>query len=101
MKGQGTFRRVLASIATAVGLAHALPKLQADRITDPTARAAEEKRKGTKSRWRGRKHRHTQPRKGWPVLYWGNPKFDCPKPLSRKALKRIAPGHPLLAKAKV
>lgn len=40
-------------------------------------------------------------RANWPLLYWGKPnEGTCPRPLSRKALKRICPNHPVFAKAK-
>jgi hypothetical protein len=42
--------------------------------------------------------KRTSPNAFWPVVTWGNGKYDCPKPLSRKQLKRLCPEHVLLKK---
>jgi hypothetical protein len=92
MKGLGTFRRMLTAVASVIGMgsiraaAPQAPSLIPNEVDRPQDR---------KKRRRSRvlKGKHTPSAKKFTVLRWG----DCPAPLSRKALKRIASNHPALA----
>ena len=91
MKGLGTFRRALLTIGSALGLVGSLPATPQASSFIPD----EEKREPRKRR-RSRvlKGKHTPSSKKFTMLRWG----DCPAPLSRKVLKRIASNHPALVK---
>lgn len=96
MKGVGTFRRSMLAVAGMLGLgARPLPTglpvpPRLNKQSDPEDR----KRKPRRHRGKFIKRTHNLRRAGWPLIYWG----DCPKPVSRKVLKKIASNHPLLTK---
>lgn len=92
MKGVGTFRRALLTVAAALGLTDRA-RARVESEFHPPANESDERTRKPRKRRRSGKH-HTHPRKDWPVIYWG----DCPAPVSRKVLKKIASNHPLLTK---
>lgn len=88
------FRRLLGAVMALCGLsvAHAaIPEVCMPVSPIERVRRARQRRRSSVN-----KGKHTQPRKGWPLLYWG----DCPRPVSRKVLKRIASNHPALREAR-
>lgn len=97
MKGVGTFRRTLSRAAALLGLGTSPSVLRAREDQAPTVDNGHEERERRKPRKsRGGKswikRTHNKKRVGWPIITWG----VGGKPLSRKALKKIAPGSPLL-----
>jgi hypothetical protein len=90
-KGVGTFRRMLMGALASLGMGHAMvpPRIEQELDYQPSVPQPVSNKKPRK--YRARK-KHTQPRKGWPIIFWG----DCPRPVSRKVLKKIASEHPLL-----
>lgn len=90
MKGVGTFRRLMGTLGLLGSAAQQLGHKTQPVLSEPEkARVKSRKRRST-----ARSRKYTAPRKGWPVLYWGT----CPRPLSRKALKKLAPEHPFLSR---
>jgi hypothetical protein len=87
MKGVGTFRRALSAATALLGMSSTSRALDVTRVIGRVDVPTLREDRGKKQRRRKyRANKRTAPRKGWPLIYWG----DCPKPVSRKVLKRIA-----------